>query len=43
MSSGAALFQVILCVYVQGAWPHYRGNFVRYRCVQDGHVSGVIL
>ena len=24
-------------------WPHYRGDFVRYRCVQGGHVSGVIL
>ena len=28
---------------MRAGWPHYRGDFVLYRCVQSGHVSGVIL
>ena len=28
---------------MRAGWPHYRGDFVRYRCVQGGHITGVIL
>ena len=24
-------------------WPRYRDDFVQYRCVQGGHITGVIL
>ena len=28
---------------MRAGWPHYRGDFVRYRYVQGGHITGVIL
>ena len=27
----------------RAGWPHYSGDFVRYRYVQGGHIIGVIL
>ena len=28
---------------MRAGWPHYRGDFVQYRCVHGDHITGVIL